>query len=308
MTLRTALSALALGLCPLAAPALTLDFPAPVVVTADEPGVADEARLPMAAFDGAEVAMRQVDGQVTRQAWRLSAGQMTTLQILKPLRDQLQRDGFNVLFECRDKVCGGYDFRFAADVLGEPAMHVDLGDFRYLLAENDAGVTVALLVSRSPGNGFVQLTRVGEGAPLTDLVVTSTKSAPFSARIETGPLLAGLAETGRAPLEDLVFKTGSSALDIGDYPSLAALATFLTANADGTITLVGHTDAEGGLAGNIALSQRRAEAVRTALIQDHGVNPSQLTAEGVGYLAPRASNATDDGRRANRRVEVVLNQ
>ena len=67
MTLRTVLPALALGLCPLAAPALTLDFPAPVTVTADEVREADEARFPMAPFDGTRVAMRSVDGQVTRQ-------------------------------------------------------------------------------------------------------------------------------------------------------------------------------------------------------------------------------------------------
>jgi len=308
MTLRTALSALALGLCPLAASALTLEFPAPVTVTADEVSAVDEARLPMAAFDGAGVAMRQTDGQVTRQAWRLAAGRMTTLQIMVPLREQLQADGFTVLFECRDRVCGGYDFRFAADVLGEPAMHVDLGDFRYLLAEKAGGVTLALIVSRSPGNGFVQLTRVGGDAARRDLVVTSTKSAPFAAPVGSGPLLAGLSETGRAPLDDLLFQTGSADLDGGDFPSLDALASYLTDNPGLTVTLVGHTDAMGALEGNIALSRRRAEAVRSALIRDHGVKPAQLGAEGVGYLAPRASNGTDDGRRANRRVEVVLNE
>lgn len=304
----TALIALAVGLCPLAAPALTLEFPASVTVTADEANGADEVRLPMAAFDGAEVAMRLADGQVTRQAWRLAAGRITTLQILAPLRDQLLADGFEVLFECRDRVCGGYDFRFAADILGEPAMHVDLGDFRYLLAESPVGVTVALIVSRSPSHGFVQLTRVGGDLPLRDVVVTSSKSEAFSAPLNAGPLLAGLSETGRAPLDDLLFQSGSAELERSDFPSLAALAGYLGTNPDITVTLVGHTDATGGLEGNIALSRRRAEAVRATLIRDHGVRSAQVGAQGVGYLAPRASNATDDGRSANRRVEVVLDR
>src|SRR5690606_60465 len=141
-------------------------------------------------------------------------------------------------------------------------------------------------------------------AELADPVVTSTKSAPLSNRIEPGSLLSGLTETGRAPLDDLLFQTGSSALEDGDFPSLAALAAFLAENPAQAVTLVGHTDAAGGLAGNIALSRRRAEAVRTTLVRDHGVKAAQLMAEGVGYLAPRASNTTDDGRRANRRVEV----
>ncbi|NCO20747.1 MAG: OmpA family protein [Rhodobacterales bacterium] len=308
MTLRTVLPALALGLCPLAAPALTLDFPAPVTVTADEVREADEARFPMAPFDGTRVAMRSVDGQVTRQAWRLAAARMTTLQILAPLRAQLQADGFKVLFECQDDVCGGYDFRFATDVLGEPAMHVDLGDFRYLLAEKETGVTVALMVSRSASSGFVQLTRVGGEPPLADVLVTSSKSVGFSTGLLDAAPLGGLSETGRAPLDDLVFQTGSSDLEGRAFPSLETLAGFLHDHPDLAVTLVGHTDSAGGLPGNIALSRRRAEAVRTALIRLYDVPAAQVSAEGVGYLAPRATNATEGGRHANRRVEVVLNQ
>jgi hypothetical protein len=70
---------------------------------------------------------------------------------------------------------------------------------------------------------------------------------------------------------------------------------------------VGHTDAEGGRDSNIALSEARAEAVRRHLIDvTLGVNPAQLDAAGIGYLAPRATNETAGGREANRRVEVVL--
>ena len=70
--------------------------------------------------------------------------------------------------------------------------------------------------------------------------------------------------------------------------------------------LVGHTDAVGALEGNIRLSKKRAEAVMRRLIDGYGVDPVQLSAEGIGYLSPRASNATEEGRRLNRRVEVVL--
>ncbi|MFN3845176.1 MAG: OmpA family protein, partial [Paracoccaceae bacterium] len=64
--------------------------------------------------------------------------------------------------------------------------------------------------------------------------------------------------------------------------------------------------ASGGLEGNIALSRKRAEAVRQYLIKEHGIPAKQLEAQGVGYLAPRASNQTDDGREKNRRVEVMV--
>ena len=78
------------------------------------------------------------------------------------------------------------------------------------------------------------------------------------------------------------------------------------ANPTITVAIVGHTDAVGSLAGNTALSKRRAESVRARLIEDYGVDPEQLQADGVGYLAPIASNLTDAGRAANRRVDVIL--
>jgi len=312
MTVRIALLALALALGPNAAAALTLAFPGPVTKTVERATPGGRVNLPVAAFDGDTVRTRTIEGQVMRQAWRLPEIPLTTIQIAAPLRQQLQDEGFDVVFECRDVVCGGYDFRFKADVLGEPEMHVDLGDFHYLMAESDTGEAVSLMVSRSPGAGFVQLTQVG-GAAAPKPIVTSTKSAGFALTPGVGlpvdgVFLTGLSETGRAPLDDLQFATGSADLERSDAPSLGALATFLTEHPGRNVTLVGHTDAEGSPAGNINLSRRRADSVRRALIRDHGVSAARLTSEGVGHLSPRASNDSEDGRLANRRVEVILNE
>jgi OOP family OmpA-OmpF porin len=46
--------------------------------------------------------------------------------------------------------------------------------------------------------------------------------------------------------------------------------------------------------------------VRDRLVAEHGIAPERLSAEGVGWLAPRATNATEAGREANRRVEAVV--
>jgi OOP family OmpA-OmpF porin len=72
------------------------------------------------------------------------------------------------------------------------------------------------------------------------------------------------------------------------------------------VALVGHTDALGSLAGNTDLSRARAVSVRERLIAEYAVPAAQLTAEGVGYLAPRATNQTEDGRARNRRVEAIV--
>ena len=98
------------------------------------------------------------------------------------------------------------------------------------------------------------------------------------------------------PLDDLTFESGSALLGQGQFGSLAALAAYLKENPQRTIALVGHTDASGNLATNIALSTARAASVRDRLIRDFGIPAAQVSAEGVGYLAPRDSNLTQEGR------------
>jgi OOP family OmpA-OmpF porin len=118
--------------------------------------------------------------------------------------------------------------------------------------------------------------------------------------------MAGLLTGGAVVLEGLDFGTGAADLTDGSYASLAALAEWLKANPDKTVALVGHTDASGGLDGNIVISKRRAASVRTRLMQAYGIPSAQIEAQGVGYLAPIASNLTEEGRQKNRRVEAIL--
>ena len=56
----------------------------------------------------------------------------------------------------------------------------------------------------------------------------------------------------------------------------------------------------------MALSRRRAAEVKHRLEEQFGIEPARIEAQGVGYLVPRASNLTEEGRERNRRVEAVL--
>ena len=71
------------------------------------------------------------------------------------------------------------------------------------------------------------------------------------------------------------------------------------------LEIAGYTDNTGNAAENIALSQRRADAVRDALIKD-GANPDTLVAKGYGSADPIASNDTPEGRLRNRRIEYHI--
>ncbi|WP_371155700.1 OmpA family protein [Jannaschia sp. 2305UL9-9] len=248
-----------------------------------------------------------VEGAVQRQVWQLSAPDMTPLQILAPLREQLVADGYEVLLDCETRGCGGYDFRFDIDVTAAPEMFVDLAAYRYLSVRKD-DAWVDLVVSTSAGIGYVQQTTVapeGSLAPVTKSASNPTPT-PMITPVAEGDILAALTTTGRAVLADLEFDTGSTTLTRSDYASLSVLADFLEANPRVTIALVGHTDAEGGAAGNMAISRSRADSARALLTGTHGIAANRVETHGVGFFAPLARNDTLDGREVNRRVEVVI--
>jgi OOP family OmpA-OmpF porin len=249
---------------------------------------------------------------VDQRAFQLDAPGMTTLAVLAPLRDQVIVAGYDVIFECEARDCGGFDFRFGTDVMPEPDMHIDLGDFRFLSAQRD-GEAVSILVSRTASSAYVQITRVTDAPlPATAIKTTVDLDEEGQSRVvdavqpQATAVGAALDDAGVAVLDDLIFASGAATLTAGDYASLAAVAAWLEANPDGTIALVGHTDASGSLAANTALSERRAEAVAEVLIDSYGADRNRIAAEGVGFLAPRATNQTDEGRQKNRRVEVIV--
>lgn len=257
-------------------------------------------RVATGRFDGTLPSV-VAEGVVTRRIWQLT-GAETTLQVLAPLRAQLLDDGWEEVFECTARACGGFDFRFEIDVAPAPAMFVDLADFRYLAARREDAWTT-LLVSRSAGMSFVQQVEVRPaGTESPDGASAEVAPTPVAAS-DIAPTLVA---TGHAVLSDLDFETGSATLARDGYASLDALATFLAANPATTIALVGHTDAQGGAAGNLAISRRRAESVRALLVETYGVASARVETQGVGFFAPIARNDTEAGRRANRRVEVVI--
>jgi OOP family OmpA-OmpF porin len=291
--------------------AISLEFPGPATTTVARAAPLASYKLPLGPWANGAVPTRLIEGARSDVAWRVSADRLSTLQLLAPLRDQILAAGYRILWECETEACGGFDFRFATDVLDEPDMHVDLGDFRFLAAERDGPdgpQAVSLLVSRSSGAGFVQIISVGAAVDPVPVTGPEAHAAPAAtpAPPQVEALAAQLENSGAVPLDDLRFKSGSALLGEGEFASLDALAAYLKANPQRTVALVGHTDASGALATNIALSTARAASVRDRLIREFGIPKTQVLAEGVGYLAPRASNLTAEGRARNRRVEAVI--
>ncbi|MEX3313897.1 OmpA family protein [Sulfitobacter sp. PS-8MA] len=293
--------------------ALDLALPSTARMTAERNTSPDRYAAPVGVFAEGQVARVNIDGEVRRAAWRLDTPGLTALQVMRPLRRQLREAGYDIVLDCSAKECGGFDFRFAIEVLPGPNMYVNLRSYHVVTAlrrdaEGSPSQAVNILASTAATSAYVQIIQASSAdAPeaARDAVTPEPTAAP-PLPAAAGDLAARLKQDGRLVLERLEFETGTSDLGAGPFETLAQLADLLKSDTSLRVALVGHTDAVGGLQGNIALSRKRAEAVRQRLVEAHGVAAGRLEAQGAGYLAPRASNLTEAGREQNRRVEVVL--
>lgn len=105
--------------------------------------------------------------------------------------------------------------------------------------------------------------------------------------------------------QDILFATNSTAVSGASRADLSTLASSINRYPDSTVNVIGHTDNVGDAAFNDDLSQRRAQAVTSVLI-NAGVAPQRLRSIGRGEAQPVATNQTAQGRQANRRVEIVI--
>jgi outer membrane protein OmpA-like peptidoglycan-associated protein len=105
----------------------------------------------------------------------------------------------------------------------------------------------------------------------------------------------------------VLFDTGQATLKSGAYGTLDRLATALRDKSGRKVLIEGHTDNVGSDESNQGLSERRAQAVQSALMQ-RDVARSQMTALGKGENFPIASNDSADGRQSNRRVELIFTE
>jgi outer membrane protein OmpA-like peptidoglycan-associated protein len=104
----------------------------------------------------------------------------------------------------------------------------------------------------------------------------------------------------------VLFETGKSSFNLAAAgPYLDRVASLLTTKTDKLVAVEGHTDADGSDLLNQALSLARASAVAEALVQ-RGVPAARTQSAGFSFNRPVASNATDDGKRLNRRVELIV--
>lgn len=105
---------------------------------------------------------------------------------------------------------------------------------------------------------------------------------------------------------DIQFEIDRDDIQRGVKEKLAVLATFMKKYPDTTAVIEGHTDDVGTDEYNQALSQRRADSVVDYLVRSLDIAPARLSAVGYGETRPLADNASEEGKRQNRRIDAVI--
>lgn len=161
-----------------------------------------------------------------------------------------------------------------------------------------AGKTYALNISH-PGYAFFS-----ENFELTDF---RDSRDPFVMEIALQPLETSIAGDTAKPivLKNIFFETGSAELLNSSVPELRKLANLMTENPDISIQIQGHTDNVGSESDNLLLSEARARAVYTYLLEQ-GIAAERLSFTGFGESRPIDSNETEEGRKNNRRTAFII--
>ena len=255
----------------------------------------DATRMQAAAFrDGKPADARQLEGRITRIAYRTPAGP-SILEVSRNFETQLAKAGFETLLACDTDACGGIPFTEAIDALPVPQMWVDGFNYHYYAGRKTDGgreIFASIIVSENNREIYAQL-------------IVAELGAIQNKMVDAAAMARGLGDAGHIALYGIYFDTDKAVLKPESRPTLEQIAKLLASQPQLNVFIVGHTDSKGPYAYNLDLSRRRAEAITAESVKNYHIGAPRLQTAGLAHLAPVGSNATEAGRALNRRVELV---
>ena len=237
--------------------------------------------------DGKFTKTQHVEGKYSAFGYGAPSGK-SQLEVFRNYEGALKAAGFTTIFTCKgNPECGS---QVGAGPLGA-------------LPNGDEARYLAAKLTRPEGDIYVAM----HVQPLeTRFVIVETKPMTTGlVKISADTLNRDIGSSGHVAVYEILFDTGQAVIKPESAAAVGEIAKLLTNTPSLSLHVVGHTDNVGALAGNMDLSRRRAAAVVTVLTTTHKIAAARLHAEGVGPLAPVASNDSEAGRAKNRRVELV---
>jgi len=265
-----------------------------------------------------ELTDEMVEGKISNRLYWGPKGR-SSLEIFRNYKAALRAAGFETVYECEPAQCHedntpGQIIRYVEKAAWTDREHHDY----YLIRAFEGSIDLSYLHARRRGpNGTVDVqvaTRVADqsdedfGGRVLQFVqiVESATVEQGKVSVNAAAIGSALQREGKIALYGIYFDTNQAVVKPESANTLKEMATALKSNPGLNVFIVGHTDNQGNVDANVALSRRRAQAVADALARQYGIPQSRLQAQGVANFAPVASNAGEDGRSRNRRVEMVV--
>lgn len=259
-----------------------------------------------------------VEGSITQLFYLAPAGR-SVLEVQRNYEQALEKAGAVRRDACAMPACGARSFRFIGNSQGKQLaagqldgwgaqslvdQWIDVNSVRWWYGTLNARGTTLHVAVMSARQGLVALADK-HVATVVQIIQPQAMEAG-KVTVDANALARGLQAEGKIALYGLYFDTGKSEVKPESQAQLGEMAKLLQASPALRVFIVGHTDNQGTLDANLALSRARAQAVVDALVKQHKVDARRLGAAGVASYAPVASNADEPGRAKNRRVELVL--
>ncbi len=258
----------------------------------------------------------EAEGEHTRIIYVAPKGR-STLEVFRNYQNELQKDNTEVLFSCEKSECGKKDgLVMVRKLLYPPERKLkNMGqvteyafsspeDMRYLVAKisGPKEAYLSLFVAKETFTNFSET--AARPIILLDIIEMEAMEQKMVV-VPADEMAQKIQEHGSFSLYGIYFDTDSSTIKSESNGTLLEIEKLLVENPAMRLYIVGHTDNVGGFEHNMTLSQQRGKAVLEKLLQNNTIDPKRLQSHGVGELAPKASNDTEEGRKLNRRVELV---
>jgi outer membrane protein OmpA-like peptidoglycan-associated protein len=256
----------------------------------------------------------KLEGGVTR-IWYEAAGDASSAELASNYRNELQAQGFRILYDST-KDPAAVNWSGFLNTFGDMDINTNRSNYTFYAADQQGIRVLSAVKERPEGDVYVYLIAVewarddatykaGKGAYAAVDIIVVRPMRQNMVLVKADEMAKKISETGRVALYGIYFETDQATIKPDSRPALKEIANLLKQEPELALHVVGHTDNAGSFEHNLDLSRRRAEAVKAALTKEYGIAAGRLTPNGVAYLAPVASNATEEGRAKNRRVELV---
>ncbi|WP_221258066.1 OmpA family protein [Flavobacterium okayamense] len=257
----------------------------------------------------------EVSGHQTSIVYEIPLGK-STVEVMKNYQDAFKANNAEILFQCKGGECDGtnawYSAKFFEKVYGKDNRQSN-GEISHYYDFGNYHVSQRYMVGKITTADKVYYVEIGmtptyDGKPVKVCVEVIEQEALQSGLITLNAdvIKDKLEKEGKLILDGILFDTSKATLQPTSFSVIEMVGDYLNQNPKVRVYIVGHTDDIGSLDSNLQLSEDRAGAVVSALMNNYGDFGTRLTPIGVGPACPVATNETEDGRMKNRRVEIVL--